>query len=395
MNPYYTLGVDENAEISVLKDKLKEWGKVSQKDIDLLLEGKSETEQKEILLDEVIRVNYEYLNAKAKRDIAMYPALDKFKEMQKKYHQAYEMINTKEKRDEYERTREKEIPKRNAKTRKIIPITPKKEKPQSQIRAILEKGIKINTSLSEDEILYADKRKWDPHNRFPKFSGVQFKWGIRMDNEKLLSNACLVNEINEKGEQVFATILGTLQYERLIGRPTEEKPEGIYGKGVSEGARVVGVTKSNAEGEVLKNEICYLKSDLSASEEFIKFLTDIVLSDEIINCAKQENQGFIGSIVRQENTRFEKYKIASNDFGDSSVVNVLKVANNKEGKLYVTKEGKIWKESENTLPEVEEKLKKFQLNFRKAFLQPVPKNPPEKPIQNFQGKKGEEDVWAK
>lgn len=393
MNPYYKLGI-VNTGIRELKEKLKQFGKVSEEEIAHLIEGKSEAEQEEILLDRVIEENYNVLITGRKKEIEKYPDDEKLKKDLERYRQAYEMINTKEKRDEYEKTYGKEEPKRSVRSRNVIPITPKKETIQSQIEENLKK-VKNQNALTERQLREEEMRgksRLDSRNEFPSFSGSLFNWGVRMSNEELVRNACLLDEINEKGERVFVTILGTFQFRRLLGKPTEESPAGIYGKEVSEGVKVIGITKSNSQGEILKNEIMVSRLHQVQSEEEKNFLKNVYFSDELINQAKRENEGFMGDVVQRSNGHFE---IQCNEFGDGDVVSALRLAGYEKGQLYTMKKEQLWARTKVTFPTIKERLAKFQLNYRNAFPQVIRKSPPEKPIQNFQPRKGEEDVWAK
>ena len=155
---------------------------------------------------------------------------------------------------------------------------------------------------------------------------------------------------------------------------------------------MIGITKSNSQGEILKNEIMVSRLHQVQSEEEKNFLKNVYFSDELINQAKRENEGFMGDVVQRSNGHFE---IQCNEFGDGDVVSALRLAGYEKGQLYTMKKEQLWARTKVTFPTIKERLAKFQLNYRNAFPQVTRKSPPEKPIQNFQARKGEEDVCAK
>lgn len=426
MNPYGVLGVSPKASLQNLGDILQATQKLSDEEYQRLIDSVKEDEkylefikslesdekieiesatrkiQKELVLDKLIEAQYQRLYETAtdfvKKELPSDASFEKIEQETKDrkalLKRAYETICTKEKREAYEQSSEYEKSQLFQQFEKVVPMMSKEEMIQKQIETILQKGIRTNRSLSIDELKRIEsmnKNRMDSQNRYPNFSGQLFNWGIMMVYEHLVKDARLIDELNEKGERVFVTILGKLQYERFASGPTEESPQGIYGKEVLDGINLIGVTKSNANGEVLRNDIVVSKLKRMNSLEEKEFLKNVYFSDEVIDQANQENEGFMGNVIRKD----RRFEIQYNDFDDGDVISVLRLASCEKGEFYSMRNRRIWQKEEYTLEKVKEKLAKFQLIYMKEFPAPTKAEPQGEIVQKPQEGKGEEDSWAK
>lgn len=404
MNPYTVFNIRKDASLKNLKGIWMFITKSSEEDYQKLMNSVQEdTEKREIILDKIIEAEYKLLYQEAsnfvKRSLSPNASFEEreqaTQERRNKLANAYNMISTREKRENYEKMQKNQQSSQSIQTPKIVPMRSRVEMIQQEIEAILKKGIKTQNTFSEEELkklTSENKRRLDSKNEFPNFSGAELKWAIKMDYEELLSNTCLVNEINEKGEQVFVSILGDFQYQSLIHGPNRQNPQGIYGKDILEGIKVLGITKSNSKGEILTNEIRLSRLNHFGNEGERNFLKDVYFSNEVMNSAKQQNEGFMGNVIHQGNS--QNYSVECNNPGDNKAVNALRIANMEQGKFYIVKEGQLWyQKNPITWLDVEDRLKRFHLTYRKAFPEPVRKKV--QPMQKFRGKEREEDQWAK
>lgn len=119
MNPYTRLGIRLDPNLKYLKESVKYFGELSDKQYDELmqcLEMKPEREQEDILLDKLIQYRYESHTEGVERQVRSSFPLDtdpsiieaEIKRREEKLRQAYEMINTKEKREMLKNERNEE-----------------------------------------------------------------------------------------------------------------------------------------------------------------------------------------------------------------------------------------------------------------------------------------------
>lgn len=400
MNPYTVLFINKKDELKIVKETWMFATKSTEEDYQELTSSVQEdNEKKEIILDKLIEAQYQnfydnaskFVKGELPNDASLAQREQAIKERRDLLKECYDMICTREKRKEYEKMKESGAVEEN---KKIVPIISKEESIQKQIENFLNQGMKTRNAFSEEELKRlqnVNKSHMDSKNQFPKFSGALFNWGVMMNYEHLTNGACLLNEVNEKGEQVFVSSLGNFQFERLIQGPTMENPEGKYGKENFEGINVIGVTKSNSNGEVVRNDILVSRVNTAMSQEEKDFFKNVYFSDELIEQAIEQNEGFMGNVVKK-NRHFE---IQCNEFGDGDVISALRLANNEKGDFYCISQNQLWKKDKCTFEVMKERLKKFQLNYKKAFPIPAKINSQGEIVQKPQEEKGEKDSWAK
>ncbi len=215
--------------IANLKAYLKEFSadpKISEKYQELKkkfekepLEGKRKEEQRDVLLKELIPLQYDYyienaakiMNRKANalgKNVVHIEEVNEFKKTLEAYYRTY-----KEEVDSVE-----EI------LQRPMHIFMKKQEDMGQM---ITKGVPTIERLKQQQF----------HNiinsRKKNFSGEPYRWAANLreiETKERLKSLCLMNEPNEKGERVVAMRLGLFEYDRLMRKPSAQFPTGQYGE---------------------------------------------------------------------------------------------------------------------------------------------------------------------
>ena len=292
--------------------------------------------------------------------------------------QYYEMINTEEKRSLYherriESQRPKEAPSyaeilrkhekileklksslQEIKIEKPLPEEPKEELFETEEEKDFTKGKTTIEGLEQDR--QKNKQRVDPENNFRKYTGYSYRWSYQ---ETRNSDDGVLNEKNKKGEHVIAVKLGEFNYETLIQLPTAEYPKGkasYQGK-----VDIVGVSKLDSKGNLLRNDIVITKLNKADRMQNRYFLREVLFSDENIDKANLNNNGFVGNIShREDGSCYIEY----NGAGDRELVTALELANHVEG----VKNKKWYDKKVGTFCKIKEQFKEKQKYYVESIM---------------------------
>lgn len=168
------------------------------------------------------------------------------------------------------------------------------------------------------------KKRVDPENLFHEYTGEPYRWGVLVNEipeDKNISHLILLNDKNEKKEQVIVFDLGEFRFESNMTPPTAEYPKG---RGTySDRANILGVVKLDENNQLLRNDVVVGRLNTGDHRHNKDFFKEVYVSNERIDKANENNNGFIGSIFQQEDGR--KY-IEYNNNGDSDLVTALEFA---------------------------------------------------------------------
>ncbi len=168
------------------------------------------------------------------------------------------------------------------------------------------------------------KKRVDPENFFNEYTGEPYRWGVLVNEipeDKNISHLVLLNEKNEKKEQVIVFDLGEFRFESNITPPTIEHPKGRGS--YSDRANILGVVKLDENNQLLRKDVVVGRMNTGDCRHNKDFFKEVYVSNKRIDEANEKNNGFIGSIFQKEDGR--KY-IEYNNNGDSELVTALEFA---------------------------------------------------------------------
>lgn len=140
-----------------------------------------------------------------------------------------------------------------------------------------------------------NKNRKDPYNQYPEYSGYPYNWGVKINRN--IENFCLLDEANILGERVIVTKLGDFQY--TAGMNALHTPNGVRSH-FGYYADILGVTKLDEEGSVISNDVVMAQLDYGNLQKDKEFFMNVQLSQELIEHAKQVNNGYIGKMVHRK-----------------------------------------------------------------------------------------------
>lgn len=357
MNPYNQLRVNPAASLVNLIDTLKVFGDYSDaksQELAHLLEGKNESEQREIVLDRLIKVKYNFLKMRK-------PEIDKNEE--KELLEAYDMISTTEKRKDYEERRKYELGAKENGKQERDEISLIRELSQKRVKKFLEEQepTKNVTSMEQLEIIKQKRKlKNDPNNEFPNYSGYSYRWGVRL-NDKI--EETYLQKINDRNEFVIVTRLGTFQWGGMISAPSESHPAGNVT--VTMNDDIIGIAKVNSDNQIVRNDVMVAK--LNPNDRFADnvFFINTFAADETIDYANSKNNGFMGGIaVREKSPGNSEYYINYNGIFCSELVSALGLAKYVKG--IAVKEGENPKFA--SFAQIKQELGQMQLEYVEQLL---------------------------
>lgn len=319
MNPYHELMISKDASLKNLVDHIKNFGQLSEEEISKILESlqkKGENEQKEILLNKLVRIKYDYLVEKNSNN---------FLEKKETLKRAYEMISTPEKRKSYEER------KQNAQN-------------------IMPSGDYTKGALSKSDLLKIreeNKKKNDPNNIYPDYTGDLYSWNVELNVNE--NSIIFMDEKDEKNENIRVIKFGNFYCEENSAPNSKMKTVSF--------ANIIGIVRKNSEGQVIKSEIMLARLDEADRTINREFLKNIFLSDGLIEQAKLENNGYMGKISEGiDRQNYVEYNFAN----DAKLVSALELAKYTPGIVSLKKGMQEMQASVGNFEELKGELLKLQ-----------------------------------
>lgn len=335
------------------------------------LKGKSESEKREEVINQLIKEKIKFL-------ISLEPnKKDLFLNM-------YDKVATQEKREEYAKELQSisQIEESNRKVKELGQYF------SNQIAAFHENTARQNAKAFENmETVQEVVKYYTKHvktveelielRRKNKDWVDPYRWGMRLNQEP----KNFLQGTNNKGEYIVVNRLGTYQWDRLMAEPTEENPKGKYGCGETEGTEIVGITRIQPNGYLRKSEI-FLARLNKLTEENLDFYINDYFSEEATENAKLNNYNYLGEGMRDHENP-ERYYIEYNGLNATEMLSSFVSAQFEPGVIYQKQGQEIYRDRKifrDILPQ----LADSQVFYTSYLLSPKDTR-----------KQGESEEWAK
>ena len=331
MNPYSVLQINERMSNNYLKNNLKAFGELSETKIEEMLINQDEEQQRETLLDELIKVKFDFFCAhaieRARKILPQGVSWKKIEEEAKRnqdlIREAYEMICTQERREAFEK--EKNTP--------VSSMTRAEEFLQRQAKWQTNRTKYVPSMEELEKKRQRNLDRKNSENQFPDYTGDPYLWKVTLNDSK---NLLFLDGKNDREQQIIVTLLGgfNFQYNQI------ETKEGNF----KSYANIIGITKLDSKGKIKRSDIgiANLKNtDKTIDREFFK---SVFCSDEVIDYVQANNHGFMGSIAKAVNELgYLEYYIEYNGICDTELVTAIQLANTTNG-LVRSEERRVGKE---------------------------------------------------
>ena len=361
MQPYKILQINPESSTRNLRTQLRAFGNFSDEKIVEMLNGKSEEDQREFILEKLIEVKYYFLCENMKKKIGKQRAGQNISivEIQKEVrkHQmllaeAYQLIDTKEKREQYAKNvvEQEALVAQKTKAEPILTQAAQFLQSQASKREIYTKYVPSKEELEQKK--QRNKARLDPENRLPNYKGEPYQWGVTIEQKNIL----FLEGKNDRGETILITQLGKFQFENTrLSR--EQGRMGFF-------ADMIGITKLDEKGKSKRTDIMIAKLNRTDKEIDREFFKNIFCADELIDHAKANNKSYMGSVCKTENELgYQEYGIEYNGICDTELVTVLELAEYTSGQV-----GNERKRVPN-FAQLREKLMEIQNLFVKQYVQ--------------------------
>lgn len=173
----------------------------------------------------------------------------------------------------------------------------------------------------------SNKRRYDPRNRYRKFTGAPYRWAVTLKQPQSvgdLSDRCLFNEENDMDEREIVTELGEFHFDIFSHAPSREHRAGLYGQHGY--ATIFGITKLDKNNRILSSEVDFgsLYNMNADNREFVK---NRYFSKEWIQNAHERNHGYLGTVMSDKENP-SQYMISCNELCDDKLMTALIWAEN-------------------------------------------------------------------